>query len=383
MQRGSRTAAEQAAAGSEGARRAARQVFAEAEVRASVVFQLSRLAALLLRAARLATGGAAWDALVAGARPNPDPTPAARLRAERSRAPAGGAAPAVTAERQPPARALALSGRGGLRSRCATRQDAACGRVRALALRAGGGGQGQQARGSGLHAADVKPTAVVGPGARRAQARPWGGWWRQSGWSRASSAAAASPWCCCCAARPATRRSARPGARCAASSSRTACRTCRTWVRARAPRAPGRRGAAHLHRRAFTPVPARACSPGRGAAFVQGSSAQAAGGRSGAWQARTSAAPASAPRHCRRARLPVRRAAPGGLPRPRRARRSAPGVLSCKRLLGACAGPGRARAAARAGGCRRRRSPGRARRRARAAGGRHFRRVRGRRHAGR
>jgi len=44
-----------------------RQVFAEAEIRASVVFQLSRLAALLLRAARLATGGAAWDALVAGA----------------------------------------------------------------------------------------------------------------------------------------------------------------------------------------------------------------------------------------------------------------------------------------------------------------------------
>ena len=43
------------------------QVFTEAEVRASLVFQLSKLCSLLLKASRLATGGAAWDALVAGA----------------------------------------------------------------------------------------------------------------------------------------------------------------------------------------------------------------------------------------------------------------------------------------------------------------------------
>ena len=42
------------------------QVFTEAEVRASLVFQLSKLCSLALKAARLATGGAAWDALVAG-----------------------------------------------------------------------------------------------------------------------------------------------------------------------------------------------------------------------------------------------------------------------------------------------------------------------------
>ncbi len=42
------------------------QVFTEAEIRASVVFQLSKLVTLLLKAARLATGGGAWDALVAG-----------------------------------------------------------------------------------------------------------------------------------------------------------------------------------------------------------------------------------------------------------------------------------------------------------------------------
>ncbi|KAK9806719.1 hypothetical protein WJX72_000486 [[Myrmecia] bisecta] len=41
-------------------------VFTEAEVRASVVFQLSKLCSLLLKATRLATGGAEWDALVAG-----------------------------------------------------------------------------------------------------------------------------------------------------------------------------------------------------------------------------------------------------------------------------------------------------------------------------
>lgn len=42
------------------------QVFTEAEVRASLVFQLSKLCSLTLKAARLATGGAEWDALVAG-----------------------------------------------------------------------------------------------------------------------------------------------------------------------------------------------------------------------------------------------------------------------------------------------------------------------------
>ena len=48
------------------------QVFAEAEVRASVVFQLSKLATLLLKATRLTSGGAEWDAMVAG--PSPRPT---------------------------------------------------------------------------------------------------------------------------------------------------------------------------------------------------------------------------------------------------------------------------------------------------------------------
>jgi phosphoglucan,water dikinase len=43
-----------------------KQVFTEAEIRASVVFQLSKLVTLLLKAARLNTGGGAWDALVAG-----------------------------------------------------------------------------------------------------------------------------------------------------------------------------------------------------------------------------------------------------------------------------------------------------------------------------
>jgi len=42
------------------------QVFTEAEIRASVVFQLSKLVTVLLKAARMATGGGAWDALVAG-----------------------------------------------------------------------------------------------------------------------------------------------------------------------------------------------------------------------------------------------------------------------------------------------------------------------------
>ncbi|KAK9842786.1 hypothetical protein WJX74_002436 [Apatococcus lobatus] len=42
------------------------QVFTEAEVRASMVFQLSKLAGLLLKASRLAIGDAAWDALVTG-----------------------------------------------------------------------------------------------------------------------------------------------------------------------------------------------------------------------------------------------------------------------------------------------------------------------------
>lgn len=42
------------------------QIFTEAEVRASLVFQVSKLCSCLLKAARIATGGAAWDALVAG-----------------------------------------------------------------------------------------------------------------------------------------------------------------------------------------------------------------------------------------------------------------------------------------------------------------------------
>ena len=43
-----------------------RQVFTEAEVRASVVFQLSELVSMLLKASRSAIGGSEWDALVAG-----------------------------------------------------------------------------------------------------------------------------------------------------------------------------------------------------------------------------------------------------------------------------------------------------------------------------
>lgn len=42
------------------------QVFTEAEVRASLVFQLSKLCSFMLKASRLATGAAPWDALVAG-----------------------------------------------------------------------------------------------------------------------------------------------------------------------------------------------------------------------------------------------------------------------------------------------------------------------------
>ncbi len=46
------------------------QVFTEAEVRASLVFQVSKLCSFMLKAARIATGGAAWDALVAGFPPH-------------------------------------------------------------------------------------------------------------------------------------------------------------------------------------------------------------------------------------------------------------------------------------------------------------------------
>lgn len=45
------------------------QVFTEAEVRASLVFQLSKLCSFMLKASRLATGAAPWDALVAGGLP--------------------------------------------------------------------------------------------------------------------------------------------------------------------------------------------------------------------------------------------------------------------------------------------------------------------------
>lgn len=41
-------------------------MFTEAEIRASVVFQLSKLTSLLLKSLRLATGAAAWDCIVAG-----------------------------------------------------------------------------------------------------------------------------------------------------------------------------------------------------------------------------------------------------------------------------------------------------------------------------
>lgn len=45
------------------------QVFTEAEVRASVVFQLSGLLSTLLKAARQAADCDEWDALVAGVLP--------------------------------------------------------------------------------------------------------------------------------------------------------------------------------------------------------------------------------------------------------------------------------------------------------------------------
>ena len=41
-------------------------MFTEAEARASLVFQLSKLCSFMLKASRLATGAAPWDALVAG-----------------------------------------------------------------------------------------------------------------------------------------------------------------------------------------------------------------------------------------------------------------------------------------------------------------------------
>lgn len=41
-------------------------MFTEAEVRASVVFQASKLTQLLLKAARSCLGGAEWDAMVSG-----------------------------------------------------------------------------------------------------------------------------------------------------------------------------------------------------------------------------------------------------------------------------------------------------------------------------
>jgi hypothetical protein len=45
------------------------QVFTESEIRANVVFQLSKLVTLLLKAVRLATGAGNWDAMVAGESP--------------------------------------------------------------------------------------------------------------------------------------------------------------------------------------------------------------------------------------------------------------------------------------------------------------------------
>ena len=51
-------------------------MFTEAEVRASMVFQLSKLASLLLKASRLAIGDAAWDALVTGTVPSSRSNPA-------------------------------------------------------------------------------------------------------------------------------------------------------------------------------------------------------------------------------------------------------------------------------------------------------------------
>ncbi len=52
------------------------QVFTEAEIRASVVFQLSKLVTLLLKAARINTGAGSWDALVAGVTKWTAPCPA-------------------------------------------------------------------------------------------------------------------------------------------------------------------------------------------------------------------------------------------------------------------------------------------------------------------
>lgn len=45
------------------------QVFAEAEIRANVVFQISKLCSLLLDAVRLVTGTPAWEVLVSGSIP--------------------------------------------------------------------------------------------------------------------------------------------------------------------------------------------------------------------------------------------------------------------------------------------------------------------------
>ena len=42
------------------------QTFTEAEIRASVVFQLSELVSSLLKAARATAGSPEWDAMVAG-----------------------------------------------------------------------------------------------------------------------------------------------------------------------------------------------------------------------------------------------------------------------------------------------------------------------------
>jgi hypothetical protein len=47
------------------------QVFSESEVRESVVFQLSKLVTLLLKACREVQGASDWDAMVAGAAARP------------------------------------------------------------------------------------------------------------------------------------------------------------------------------------------------------------------------------------------------------------------------------------------------------------------------
>lgn len=46
------------------------QVFAESEIRASVVFQISKLCSLLLEAIRVVTGTPAWEVLVSGSIPD-------------------------------------------------------------------------------------------------------------------------------------------------------------------------------------------------------------------------------------------------------------------------------------------------------------------------